>query len=321
MNLRDLAKAANVSVSTASKALNGSKELNDETIAHVLKVAKECEYFVEKKKQRKSVTKKLGQVIIVVPEIISVYYSTIATELTHRIRSVGFDARVYLYNFVAEYRSAIFHESLYDDAVVGIISVDCNFDAFEIGDFPIIKLGTKYSNNSNDFDMIVKVFEHLVSLGHKKIYYFGEKLTLSREKFFLQAAKKLELDLNLCKTFVSNYRFEKAGYKLAEEIIKTDDIPTAIVAAYDEIAFGAISALTANGCKVPEDVSVVGINNVPAAEFFTVPLTTFGASSNDFIEDAARTLENLLLGKNANEIIPVKRDLFIRKSTAKAKGI
>lgn len=320
MQLKDLAKAANVSVSTVSKALKGSKELHDDTINHVLKVAEDCGYFVSKKKQRKINVKKGGRVMIVVPEVVSVHYSSLATELVDKIRAKGFEAQICLYNFEDERRNAIFNASLRDEGVVGIVALDCGYEGKENDtDFPVISVGAKCSVSIDVADGIKQAIKYLKDLGHGRIYFIGENLTKSREMIFLDALKESAFNVDDCARCKNEYRFERAGYSAAEELIERGDLPTAIICAYDEIAFGAISALMRHGYKVPEDVSVIGINDVPSAKYFPVPLTTIGISKRECCDELVRRLENAMMGESESLKFEMKTSLIIRDSTTKAK--
>ncbi len=321
MQLKDLAKLANVSVSTASKALKGSKELNDATIDHVLKVAKECGYFVEQKKQRVSGSKQNGKIIIVVPEIISVHYSTLATKLIERFKQLKITSQVYIHDFNTKNQTDIVNESLVTSDVIGAVLLDGSVDREKFADFPIISRRGKLGLVDNGAVELTMLVNHLKELGHKKIYLFGENHTVARIGKFIKVMNELGLKADDSNCFISDYRFEKAGFDLANKLIDEGNLPTAIICSYDEIAFGAISALMQRGIKVPEEISIVGINNVPSAEFYPVPLTTLDKSEDDYCDKIVRTMQIML--KNSSyqqEQILQECKLVVRKSTAKANN-
>lgn len=321
MQLKDLAKLANVSVSTASKALKGSKELNDATIEHVLKVAKECGYFVEQKKQRVSSSKQNGKIIIVVPEIISVYYSMLATKLIERFKQLKITSQVYVHDFNTKNQTEIVNESLVTSDVIGAVLLDGSVDREMFADFPIVSRRGKVVLVDNAAVELTMLVDHLRELGHKKIYLFGENHTVSRINKFIKIMNDFGLNADESNCFTSDYRFEKAGYDLANRLVDEGNVPTAIICSYDEIAFGTISALSQRGIKVPEDVSVVGINNVPAAEFYPIPLTTLDKCGDDYCDKIVKTMQKMLENPDyQQEQILQEFKLVIRKSTAKVKS-
>ena len=320
MQLKDLAKLANVSVSTASKALKGSKELNDATIEHVLKVAKECGYFVEQKNKRVNASKQNGKIIIIVPEIISVYYSTLATKLIERFKQLKISSQVYIHDFNTKNQTDIVNESLVTSDVIGAIILDGSVDRSKFADFPIVSRRGKVVLVDNGIVELTMLVKHLKELGHKKIYLFCENFTVSRINKFIEVMHKFGLPADDSNCFVSKNRFEKAGYDLANKLMDDKNLPTAIICSYDEIAFGAMSAFTQRGVKIPEDLSIVGINNVPAAEFFPIPLTTLDKKKDDYCDKMVETMRLML--KNTDyqqEQILQDVELVVRKSTAKAK--
>lgn len=321
MQLKDLAKAANVSLSTASKALKGSKELHDDTISHVLQVAEEIGYFVEKKKSRINDLKNNGKVIIVVPEIISVYYSSLATRLTEKFREKSIDVQVCFCNFDSELRKSAFLNSLHDEVVSGIIFIDgSRAIPHEIApDFPTIVSGLGGEIKIDNYIGMLQAVQHLKSLGHKEICFLGEKLTRGAATLFLKAIEEAGLNDSDCKVVSSELRFEEGGYKLVEKLIESNDLPTAFVCGYDELAFGAISALLAHGYKVPEDVSVIGKNDVPAAKYFTVPLATISYDCEQFCSLLVERLELAIKSKAVDKEEIVYTNYINRASVGKAK--
>ena len=101
----------------------------------------------------------------------------------------------------------------------------------------------------------------LKDLGHSQIGFAGELFTTRMQTLFVDSARKYAISLNDTSFKISNNRFEEAGRDAVRQWLAEGTLPTAIVAAYSYIAVGAIKELTKNGVKVPDDVSVVGIND------------------------------------------------------------
>ena len=166
---------------------------------------------------------------------------------------------------------------------------------------------------------ILFALEHLVHLGHRHIGFIGEKNTISKQEMFKRAMKQLELPCRAEDLFCSGKRFEEIGYEGASYFLRQKDPPTAYLTAYDEVALGAIHTFQSHGVRIPEDVSIIGINDIPSASYASIPLTTIRTSRGEMLELAVEALlnkihspDNLPLQQTA-----VKYDLIVRETTAK----
>ena len=137
---------------------------------------------------------------------------------------------------------------------------------------------------SLDFDQTVKeVMEYLYGLGHRKIGFLGGKEFLDdgtlfkdqRINAFCAFCAQHSLD---CEKYIAEDRFSvSSGYEMMKKFIEADTVPTAVFAASDPLALGAVHALKEHGYKVPEDVSVVGFDNTNFTNYSDPPLTTVDA--------------------------------------------
>jgi DNA-binding LacI/PurR family transcriptional regulator len=123
-----------------------------------------------------------------------------------------------------------------------------------------------------------EAIEHLYASGHKNIVFFGEKLTVYKAEKFENIARSFPIKHSF---ITSEHRFEKAGEDCVEKMLRYKEKPTAIVCAYDNIALGAIKHLKAKGFRVPDDFSVIGINNINSASLLDTPLSTIDARPDD----------------------------------------
>lgn len=278
MTLKKIAQIANFSVSTVSRALNDSFDINPETRDFILKIAHEQGYFREKKRVKLENKRKNSiNVAIICPEIISSHYSNLVTELAQVIRSKGSDCTVYYNDFSEEKLRNIIKTCIEDSSHDSIICFNTvNFDV-DNGNIPIVcQAGfDKYSKLNIDYSCVLtQCVDHLVKAGKKNIAYAGETHSNHKELHLINALNKY--DLKLFRSYKSLARFGKAGEECALTFLEDTNRPDAIVCAYDEIAFGFIHTLVKNGVKVPEDVAVMGINNVPSSKYFFNGLTTIG---------------------------------------------
>jgi len=178
------------------------------------------------------------------------------------------------------------------------------------------------------------VLEHLTSLGHRRIALLGidpeDPFGALRIPGLRKYAPKFGLDFERDMTQVfhageSRHTFEY-GYELAGELIErfASGLPTAIIALNDRIAIGAINRLREDGIRVPEDISVVGYDNMAVSEHFFPSITTVDHQTDRLMELAVHGLLDRL--KPGNSSLPprssrVRPRLIIRQSTGPAKKI
>lgn len=149
---------------------------------------------------------------------------------------------------------------------------------------------------------------HLVHLGHRQITYFGgsDNLVTSqeRERGFRQGMEDAGLAIEPGSIYHGQYGYE-SGHERAEQLCRDTaagriPCPTAIFCANDSSAFGAIAALQARGLKVPDDISVAGFDDIPAAAQHDPPLTTMRQPLAEMGAEAVRLLLSILPANAAN---------------------
>jgi DNA-binding LacI/PurR family transcriptional regulator len=161
--------------------------------------------------------------------------------------------------------------------------------------------------------------EHLIRMGHKQIGHLrgaGVSTALKRFDRYAQALSKNGLRLD--STLVRECGFtEPEGYSAMQRWLKEGGVPSAIFAANDPAAIGAMAAISEAGMRVPEDVAIVGGGNIHYGDMLQVPLTTVSWSKTEMGQLAARLLMDLIDGKKKRDRVAhhvVKPELIIRRS-------
>ena len=321
MTYRKLAQLIGVSPATVSKALSGSGEISSETAALIRRVAEEHgvirpAYHREHRPKR---------VAVIVPEIVSIFYSSMATALTDYLAKRGFEASIMICGFtderIYELLDLIESEKMADGAIM--------FSAFKAPrrrGIPVVSISSFVDENRCDsvgVDLpggIEDAINHLVSLGHRHIGYIGERNTREKQKSFMKLMEKRGLAVSERDMFVSSRRFEMIGVEGAEYFLRSRSCPTAFITAYDEVAIGAMHTFSQRGIKVPEDVSIIGINDIPSSAFTLAPLTTIKTFPDEVISLAA----NLLIDRIADPTRAIQKvmlssELIIRGTTSRPK--
>jgi DNA-binding LacI/PurR family transcriptional regulator len=161
--------------------------------------------------------------------------------------------------------------------------------------------------------------EHLISLGHEKIAFVGKPaLTSSQDRLtgYRQVLEKHGIAYQEDFVRVTASSSVKAGYEVMADLLQMDNPPTAVFLANDVMAMGAIKASQDLNLRVPEDISIVGFDDVPLAQYTTPALTTVRQPAFEKGVEATRLLLQFL----ENGIVPVSRtldvELIVRNSTA-----
>lgn len=321
MTQRELAKLANVSFSTVSKAFNNSDDISDETKNQIFKIAKQYGCYGEffKGKYHKKI------IAIICPEIVSSYYAEFIKYFQTLIEKDGNIPIVSSDNFDKNKADELIEYYASYMKVDGIIAFGLKSALKKGYKTPIVSVLSDISSSVDTVEVNLEnaVFDAVKLLndyGHKKIAFLGEKLTTAKAELYKKAMKNIKnSNINVIE---SEYRFEAAGEDGVRQILAMGNRVTALICAYDNIAFGAIKKLKKEGLRVPDDVSVIGMDNINTGKYADTSLTTIDSNP----EEVCATAWNLLKEKIKNPYLFGKKDiinakLIIRESIARCNTI
>lgn len=315
--MRELAKLANVSVSTVSKAFSEADDVSPETKEYIFSIAKQNGCFG--KFHKKKYSKKT--IAIITPEIISEYYSIYIDKLRQLIEKNNGIALISTYQFsVNKQEELIEYYSSYLN-VDGIFIIGLNNKIKKGYDIPIVSIFSEKeietdSVNVNLYPAILSAVGLLKGLNHKKIAFLGEDLTKSKEVQFLKAIKEFGEIEGI--TIKSGLRFEAAGKDCAQKLLEKHPDCRALICAYDNIAIGAIKELKNKGFRIPEDFSVIGIDNINISQHIETTLTTIDTSPDEICMIAWDLMSKKLKNKfyKSYQKIILTANLIKRESVA-----
>ncbi|MBO5370672.1 MAG: LacI family DNA-binding transcriptional regulator [Clostridia bacterium] len=321
MTLQDLAKLTNFSVSTISKAFNNAPDISDETKRKIYAAAKQ--YGIFGKYYKGKYYKKI--IAIVCPELRSNYYILYVEKLKNLIEENDGIAIISTYDFEKDKMEEIIE---YYSSYLGVdgIFVFYKYSKPKKGcDKPLVSLlaapnKTTYID-SVCVDSAQAIFEavaHLKSLGHKRMGFLGELLTFSKKEEFIDAAvQNGYAESDLC-ILTSNLRFEEAGIDNAEKILTFPEIPTAVICGYDSIAMGFIKGMSQKGYRVPEDISVIGMDNIASCEYMNKALSSIDSGCDEVCRMAMDVMKKKLDNEyfSLTKKISLQSKLILRDTTA-----
>ena len=322
MTLRELAKLTNYSVSTVSKAFHGAEDISENTREEIFKIAREHGCFGKyyKDKYQKKI------IAIICPELRSEYYTSLVEQLQSRIERDDGMVLISTDQFSPARRNELLEYYASYLAVDGML-VFHQSDAIRRGfDVPIISLLSYRENvpcDSVQVDLKKPVNDavaHLKALGHSKIAFIGESLTKPKAMMFREAMLRHGLECPPEAMIESPHRFEQAGKEGMATLLDTTKGYTAALCAYDYIATGALKTLTKRGIRVPEEFSVIGMDDISAAAFMGKELTSI-ASGLAEVCDTAWELLKKKMDKAHSPLyrhVTITGELILRETTAPA---
>ena len=195
---------------------------------------------------------------------------------------------------------------------------------------PTVVIGNSSSDKSipsviiDNFNAVVQSVNYTCSLGHKRIGFMTglEDSDIGKNRYAGYQSGLIKNGVKLDETLVvrGNYSFE-AGIQGAEYYLSLDSPPSAIICANDSMALGAIQKLHLAGLKVPEDISIIGFDDIEIASQITPALTTVAAPIADIARRSFEILDQLIQGNELeNKHVALTAQLVIRQTCSKEKG-
>jgi LacI family transcriptional regulator, galactose operon repressor len=327
VTLVELAKAAGVSVSTVSRALsNGKYPLKQETRQSILKLAEEMGYkpnLVARSLQ----SSRSHLVGIIVDRMQSPFAAATVEGIQDGLRHAGYSISIAYSNRDQAIATQAIH-TFYSHQVDGIIILNSWLHTFNdpilgLQDRPFVFINRLFGNSSQncvgpgDRQGARLATQHLVDLGHRRIGYVNgmEDWIEAQNRLAGYSDVLTECGLPVDEALIrhGNWSLE-SGYEAAQELLALADRPTAIFAANDIMALGAMYAIQKAGLEVPRDVAIVGYDDRDFAAWIRPALTTVRMPSYEMGQAAARLLLEQINKKELEDATQVTGKLIVRES-------
>jgi LacI family transcriptional regulator len=336
VTIRDVARLANVHPGTVSRALNERTRtlVNPQTAERVIRAAQELGYrpnpIARGLKTNRSYT-----VGVLIPDLTNPLFPPIIRGIEDRLGDAGYTLlTVNTDNDADRERSRV--EALLARQVDGFISATARLDLTLLaeiasGGVPVILVnrsledGTLPAVTVDDHQGIALAVEHVVALGHNRIGHLAGPQNVStghgRHLGFLEAMRAAGLEAPAERITFSSAYSESAGALACEELLSRAPDITAIIAANDRLAIGCYDSLEQRELRCPEDLSIVGFNDMPLVDRLRPPLTTVRVPQHEIGEVAAdMLLTSLVDGSLATDQILLEPTLVVRGSTQAPPG-
>jgi len=329
MKMSDIARLAGVSKATVSRVINNSQNVSIELKAKVEKVLEETGYKPNLLAQELA-TNKTNMIGIVLPNIGIDTFSSITEGITDILDSKGYNVLLANSNESIEKEVEyikIFNRKQVDGIIIFPVDItQMHIETIENIKVPVVVMGQENENLQvscvlyDDFNAVKDITELMICNGHKKIAYIGlddsrESIGKLRRKGYMEAMKSSEIVIQDKYIQISSLSIS-SGYESMKRIIeRNNELPTVVVTATDRLAIGAMKYLKEKNIKIPEEVSVVGIDNMEISSIIEPKLTTVNFDYKKSGEKAAQMIINKIESKSKdNERYVLGYDIIRRKS-------
>ena len=330
MNIAEIARRANVSTATVSRAINQSGPVKAATARKVWRAISELNYYPNSH-ARALVSGRSRMIGLIVSDITNPFFPELIRSFETQASQQQYDLLFTSTDYLTSRMTTCLRRML-ERKVDGVAMMTSEMDMSLIKELgrrgvPLVfmdvgQVGPKMSHVAIDYANGVKqAVDHLVALGHKQIGFISGPLDLhsarTRRQAFLDAVRGhgLSPDKRLIR---EGTHTAEGGQKAMAAILRLSRHPTAVVSSNDWTAIGALHAIHAAGLRVPADISLVGFDDIPLVSYTNPSLTTVRMSAADVGSTAFDALFKLIGGERLEgDVYQVPTRLIVRESTTK----
>ncbi|WGE89810.1 HTH-type transcriptional repressor PurR [Actinobacillus arthritidis] len=290
--IKDVAKLAGVSTTTVSHVINKTRFVAEDTTKSVWDAIQQLNYSPSAvaRSLKVNTTKSIGMIITTSE---APYFAEIVLAVEEHCYQQGYS--LFLCNTQNEPEKIQNHLDMLIKKRVDGVLVMCSeytrdsLELFNGTNIPMVVMDWGKTDEHSDrildnsYEGGYLATRHLIENGHKKIGVIAGHLnkTTAKERFegFLKAMEEANLPVHDEWIFEGDFEPE-SGFEQVNNLLRLEKLPTAIFCFSDTIALGAISALSERGLYVPQDISIIGYDNIHSSRFYSPPLTTVHQSKS-----------------------------------------
>lgn len=332
MNIAEIARRANVSTATVSRTLNQSGPVKAATAKKVWRAVTALNYYPNSH-ARTLVSGRSRLIGLIVSDITNPFFPELVQSFQNLASQKQYDLLLTSTDYLTSRMTTCLRRML-ERKVDGVAMMTSEMDMSLIKELskrnvPIVfmdvgQMGPRMSHVSIDYgNGIRQGVDHVAGLGHTSIAFISGPLELhsarTRRQAFLDGlrAHGITPDRKLLR---EGTHTAEGGETAMKELLRLKKHPTAVVCSNDWTAIGALHAIHAAGLRVPEDISLVGFDDIPLARYTNPALTTVRMSAADVGSTAFQALYSLIgEGHVEGDIYQIPTSLVVRASTAKPR--
>jgi LacI family transcriptional regulator, galactose operon repressor len=332
--MKDVARLAEVSVATVSAVANGTAAVSQKRAERVRKAMEALDYHADQI-ARSLKTGRTQVVGIILPDVTNPFFPEVIVGAEEIAGAAGYSVILCNANEDPEqeqHQLNILFSHRVDGVLIACSDPAISFDRLMRRRFPIVcfdRIPPGFRGDTVTTDNFAGAYEatrHLITLGHKRIAVLAGRLGLStharRLEGFRQAMSEARLPVPDERCLTGGMRPEM-GYEAGRQLLSLPTAPTAIFCTNNKLFLGLVRAVSQAGVRCPEEISLIGYDDLAWTENFHPRLTTVAQPTRDLGRSAMRLLIERVEGKTeerpgAHREIILKPELRIRESTAKA---
>ncbi|HKA17797.1 MAG TPA: LacI family DNA-binding transcriptional regulator [Blastocatellia bacterium] len=332
-SIKDIARAAKVSHSTVSRALHNSPLVSHETAQRIREIAREKGYRPSAI-ARSLVTRRTKTIGVVVTRIADPFIAEVVNGIEEVANDHGYSVFLANSNADPDREVKVVH-SFHERRVDGILVTASRVGALYMPLLTEMRVPTVLINNQHPGDFVHSVMidnviassqatEHLIHLGHKRVAYIGDQYGFQSDtERFAGYRRALGIaDVPFLPELIAHGDGNaEGGMRAMQKLLETVEPPTAVFCYNDMSALGALRAIRAKSMRVPEDISVVGFDDLFIASYTNPALTTISQPMKHMGSTAMEILLKLFNGENSQNNIKVQGQLIVRESTAAPRSV
>ena len=317
VTIKEIAEKCGVSITTVSRVLNNKGDsISDQTKERIFRVVEELNY-VPNAVARSMVTKRTNNIALIVPDISNPFFADIAKGAEKTCVTNGF--HLFLCNTdmdkeVENEYIRVLRKRLVDGMIITTQNneeYDVIFEEMLDSNYPFVFI-ERYSDKlksvpgvfASNIEGAYSITKHLIELGHKDIAFLTGPLVTSNAHYRLEGYRKAltdyKLPINPELIRNGNYKVD-GGYKETKALLRKKIPFTALFASNDLMAFGAYQAAKEFGLQIPEQLSIVGFDNINMPGVIEPQITTMDIPAYDMAVKATTILLDLIEGQTPKE--------------------
>ncbi len=324
--IKDIARQAGVAPSVVSRALNNKYGVKNSTKELIQKIAREMDYYPNTA-ARSLVTRRTETIGVIMADLSEPYYSQIIKGMEYVASQTGFTL-LFSNSYESIEHNRVLQKMIFAERVDGLVIVGSNIQEKNFvatlleQKIPFVLIERNFSNprvNCIWVDNMAGAYmatKYLIEHGHRKIAHVAGNLyyqvTLDRIDGYKKALN--EAGIRYSEELVTSGNFiSPDAYTAVKELLRHEC--TAIFAASDAMAYGALQAIHDMGLSVPEDIAVVGFDNLEFSALTNPPLTTIKQPRYEMGEKSLSILTDILRGESKEGVkICLQPELMVRRS-------
>ncbi|MDR0909216.1 MAG: LacI family DNA-binding transcriptional regulator [Spirochaetaceae bacterium] len=317
-SVKRIAEITGLSTATVSNALGKKRGVSQSSVEKVFEACKKLGYTVQQKIKgiKLIIYKREGQVVGDTP-----FFQELIAGVNDECKALGYENHIlYLERFKKDFDFQL--NSALNDSSNAILLLATEMHTEDLKPFkkalsPVLLLDGWFDGSGfsaftiNNTDSVFEATEYLIKKGHKKIGYLRGKIRI-HNFFYRESGWRRSMGLHRYpideKHVLTIGTTPQGAYEDMLDIIKKrkksskkDNLPTAFISDNDIIAMGALKALKQSGYKIPDDISIIGFDDMPYADMVDPPLTTILVRKREMGKAAVRQLNNMI--KSPQDII------------------